>query len=77
MHLNPHAKRSGATELPGNIFTAHHARYFTADLILEHRPPWNQAETEPVVDHGKSAARQLRRTDQKENPTSGLGLTSN
>ena len=24
MHLNPHAKCSGATELPGNIFAAHH-----------------------------------------------------
>jgi hypothetical protein len=32
-----------------------------ADLILEHRPPRDQAETEPIVDHGKSAAGQLRR----------------
>ena len=40
---------------------AHHTHDFTADLILEHWPPWDQAETEPVVDHGESAAGQLRR----------------
>jgi hypothetical protein len=28
---------SGATELPGDVFTAHHARYFTTNLILERR----------------------------------------
>src|SRR5215472_12907070 len=61
MYLNPNAKCSSATELPGNIFAAHHTHDFTADLILEDRPPWDQAETEPVVDHGKSAAGQLRR----------------
>ena len=61
MCLNPNAKCSGATELPGNIFAAHYTYDFTADLILEHRPPRDQAEAEPVVDHGKSAAGQLRR----------------
>jgi hypothetical protein len=34
---------------------------FTADLILEHWPPRDQAEAEPIIDHGKSAAGQLRR----------------
>ena len=62
IHLNPNAKCSAATELPGNIFAAHLAHYFTADLVLEHRPLRDQAETEPVVDHGKSAAGQLRQT---------------
>jgi hypothetical protein len=70
--LNPNAKCSGATELPGDVFTAHHTRYFTADLVLEHRPPQDQAETEPVVDHGKSAAGQLRRTQKLS--TYGLPL---
>ena len=32
-----------------------------ADLILEYRPPRDQTETELVVDHGKTAAGQLRR----------------
>src|SRR5215469_2145020 len=58
MYLNPDAKCSGAAELPGNIFAAHRTHDFTTDLILKHRPPWDQAETEPVVDHGKSAAGQ-------------------
>jgi hypothetical protein len=30
MYRNPDAKRSGATELPGNIFAAHHTYDFTA-----------------------------------------------
>jgi hypothetical protein len=30
MYRNPNAKRSGATELPGNIFAAHHTYDFTA-----------------------------------------------
>jgi hypothetical protein len=62
IRLNPDAKCSGATVLPGNVFTAHDACHFTADLILEHRPPRDKAETELVVDHGKTAAGQLRRT---------------
>jgi hypothetical protein len=70
--LNPNAKCSRAIELPGNIFAAHHTRVFTTDLVLEHRPPWDQAETEPVVDHGKSAAGQLRRTQGLS--THGLAL---
>lgn len=61
MYLNPNAKCSSATELPGNIFAAHRTHDFTADLILEHRPPWDQAETEPIIDHGKSATGQSRR----------------
>src|SRR5215472_7960198 len=72
MYLNPNAKCSSATELPGNIFAAHHTHDFTADLILEDRPPWDQAETEPVVDHGKSAAGQLRRAQKLS--THGLAL---
>src|SRR5215472_17609113 len=72
MYLNPNAKCSGATELPGNIFAAHHTHDFTADLILEHRPPWDQAETELVVDHGKSAAGELRRAQKLS--THGLAL---
>ena len=61
IHLNPNAKCSAATELPGDVLTAPLARDLTADLVLEHRPPRDQAETVPVVDHGKSAAGQLRR----------------
>jgi hypothetical protein len=72
MYLNPNAMCSGTTELPGNIFAAHHTYDFTADLILEHRPPWDQAEIEPVVDHGKSAAGQLRRAQKLS--THGLAL---
>ena len=72
MYLNPNAKCSGATELPGNIFAAHRTHDFTADLVLEDRPPWDQAETEPVVDHSKSAAGQLRRAQKLS--THGLAL---
>jgi hypothetical protein len=72
MYLNPNTKCSGATQLPGNIFTAHRTHDFTTDLVFEHRPPRDQAETEPVVDHGKSAAGQLRRAQKLS--THGLAL---
>src|SRR5215467_8603151 len=61
MYLNPNAKCSSATELPGNIFAAHRTHDFTTDLVSEHRPPRDQAESKPVVDDGKSTAGQLRR----------------
>jgi hypothetical protein len=50
----------GAT--PRVCLIPHLAHDFMADFVLEHRPLRDQAETEPVVDHGKSAAGQLRQT---------------
>ena len=72
MYLNPNAKCSSATELPGNIFAAHRTHDFTTDLVFEHRPPRDQAETKPVINHGKSAAGQLCRAQKLS--TDGLTL---
>jgi hypothetical protein len=33
------------------------------DLLFDYRPPRNQAEAEPIVDHGEPAAGELRRTE--------------
>src|SRR5215831_17683581 len=54
------AESSGATDLPGDVAAAHDAHHLAADLPLDHRPPWDQAEAEPVIDHGKAAAGELR-----------------
>src|SRR5262249_34929814 len=54
------------------ISSPHQTHDFTADLVPERWPPWDQAQTEPVVDHGKSAAGQLRRTQNLS--THGLAL---
>ena len=51
-------------ELPGDVVAAQHAKYFAADLPLDHRAPRDEAEAEAVIDHGKAAARKLSRTEE-------------
>lgn len=38
-------------------------------MLLERRPPRDQAEAEPIIDHGEPAAGKLSRTDQ---PTANM-----
>ena len=42
--LQANAETNGATELPGDVATAHHAHHFVADLLVEHGPPRYQTE---------------------------------
>src|SRR5215470_7029872 len=62
--LHSNAKRPDAPELPRDVVTAHHAEHFAADLSLDNGPPGDEAEVEPVVDHGEAAAGELRGTQQ-------------
>lgn len=57
--LQANPERSGASELPGDAIAAHHAHHLPADLALDHRPPRDQAEAEPVTDRGKAATAEL------------------
>src|SRR5260370_150564 len=48
-------------KLLGDVVAAHHAHHLATDLLLDDRPPGDQAEAQPVVDHGETAAGQLCR----------------
>jgi hypothetical protein len=51
--LHANAELPRATELPGHVAAAHHAYDLTANLVLDRRPPRDEAEAEPVIDHRK------------------------
>ena len=46
-------------ELPGDVGAAHDTDDLSADLLLDDRSPWHEAETEPIIDHGKTPAGEL------------------
>jgi hypothetical protein len=50
--------------LPGDVAAAHDADDLPADLFFDDRPPWHEAEAEPVIDHGETPADELSRTDE-------------
>jgi hypothetical protein len=57
--LYANAERPDTPKLPGDVVAAHHAHHLATDLLLDHRPPGDQAEAQPIVDHGETAAGKL------------------
>jgi hypothetical protein len=55
---------SPPSQLPGNIPAAHDANDLAPELLLNHWPPQNQTEAEPVINHGEPAGCELHRTEQ-------------
>jgi hypothetical protein len=58
--LRTKAETSSAAELPRHLAGAHHAHHLTTNLVLDDRAPRDEAQAQPIVDHGKAAAGELR-----------------
>jgi hypothetical protein len=47
--LHPNSEPPGAPELPGDVIAAHDAEDLATELAVDHRPPRDEAEAEPIT----------------------------
>ena len=47
--LHPNPEPPGAPELPGDVIAAHDAEDLATELAVDHRPPRDEAEAEPIT----------------------------